>query len=120
MKTLTPIALNALAAAAALSLLPNAQATLFFSDGFNYGTGGLGTVGSSPNGPWTGRNANLAVTSGNLTYSGLDDLGGNQLTVTSGVSAGTVAANFNGSAITSGTVYYSFLADCTALPTANN
>jgi hypothetical protein len=31
-----------------------------------------------------------------------------------------VAANFTGSPITSGTVYYSFLAECTALPTANN
>ena len=124
MKTLTQRTLQRstgwLAAAAALSLLPCAHATLFFEEGFNYATGGLGTVGSSPNGPWTGGNANLAVTSGNLTYPGLTDLGGNQLNVTSGVSAGTVAAPFNGSMVTSGTVYYSFLADCTALPTANN
>lgn len=93
----------------------NAHAQLF-QDGFNY------TAGSSlgGNGPWTGGNANLTIGSSGLSYSGSTSLGGNSLNVTSGVSAGSAVANFTGTALTSGTVYYSFLAECTAAPTANN
>ncbi len=99
----------------------SAQATLFFEEGFNYATGGLATVGGFPFGPWTGGNANITVASGNLTYPSLADAAapGNQLSIISGVAAGSTAANFSASPITGGTVYYSFLAQATALPTSN-
>jgi hypothetical protein len=115
MKTLRAL----LAVGVPLVILPSARADALFTEGFNYSTGTLATVGT---GTWTGANANLAVTSGGLSYSGLADTSpsGNQLTVTSGVSAGTSAANFTSTAISSGTVYYSFLAQCTTLPTGNS
>jgi hypothetical protein len=99
-------------------LFQSAQATQFMQEGFNYSAGSLATVGNPPWNVGTG-NANIAVTAGNLTYTGLADPGGNDLTVTSGVAAGSIGAAFNASPITAGTVYYSFLAQCTTLPTAN-
>jgi hypothetical protein len=47
-------------------------------------------------------------------------LGGNDLTITSGVTAGGPWVNFNGTPVTSGTVYFSFLLQATTLPTGNN
>jgi hypothetical protein len=96
-------------------LFQSAKAQLF-QEGFNYTSGG--TLGG--NGPWTGGNANTTIGSGNLTYPGLYDLGGNDLSLISGVSAGSTIANFTGTAITSGSIFYSFVLECTALPTANN
>ena len=107
---------KAVVAIASVFLFQSAQAQLF-QEGFNYTAGG--NLGG--NGPWTGGNNNITVGNANLTYSpGLADLGGNSLNIVSGVSAGSVVANFSGTAVTSGSVYYSFLAQCTALPTANN
>jgi hypothetical protein len=95
-------------------LIFQAQATVLFSDGFNYTTGTyLGNDGA-----WgTGKASNLQIGSGNLTYSGLNDLGGNDLVVTSGASVSDINTY---SSITSGSIYFSFLIDCTTLPTANN
>jgi hypothetical protein len=95
-------------------LFQTAQAQLF-QEGFNYTAGG--NLGG--NGPWSSGNNNITIANGNLTYPGLADLGGNSLSVVSGVSAGSVVANFAGASITSGSVYYSFLAQCSSLPTAN-
>jgi hypothetical protein len=85
-----------------------------FEEGFNYPVGGLGA--------WGGGNANIQVGSSSLSYPGLADAAspGNDLTVTSGVSAGSVKTNFTSTAVASGSIYYSFLAVCTTLPTANN
>jgi hypothetical protein len=104
-----------LAIAVTLSLFQSAQATLFFTEGFNYPQGNL-----TLNGPWTG-GSTIQVGSANLTYSGLADAPnpGNDLLVPSGT-ASSVTANFTGTPITSGSVYYSFLAEATALPTANS
>lgn len=96
-------------------LVFQAQAQLF-QEGFNY-TSGANLAG---NGPWTGGNANISIGSANLTYPGLSNLGGNDLSLVAGASASTSAANFTATAITSGTVYYSFLLESTALPTANS
>ncbi len=94
--------------------LTSAQAQLF-QEGFNYVSGsGLNGLGS-----WTGGNNNITIGNANLTYPGLQNLGGNDLSINSGVSAGSIAENFTATAVTSGSVYYSFLAQCTALPTAN-
>ena len=69
-------------------LIFQAQATVLFSDGFNYTTGTY--LGN--NGTWgTGKASNLQIGSGNLTYSGLNDLGGNDLVATSGASVSDVS-----------------------------
>jgi hypothetical protein len=108
-----------LAGGSVLAMAFGAHGSAMFTDGFNYSTGSLGTVG---NPPWTGGNNNIAVTSGSLLFPNLADTvpPGNQLTITSGVSAGSVGVNFNATPVSSGTVYYSFLAECTTLPTGNN
>ena len=97
-------------------LLQSASAGLLFSDGFNYTAGG----GLSGNNSWTGGNTTtLAIGSGNLTYDSLTDLGGNDLQLTAGTS-GTDVTPFTGTAVTAGTVYFSFILDATTLPTGNN
>lgn len=95
-------------------LLQTAQATLLYSEGFNYSTGPL-----SGNDSWLGGAAGLTVGSANLTYPGLSDLGGNDLVDTQGT-AGSMTVNFNPTPISSGSIYYSFLIDATTLPTGNN
>ncbi len=110
MKSLTPL----LAAGVACLLVQNAQATLLYSEGFVYPTGAL-----SGNDSWLGGATGLTVGSGNLTYSGLDDLGGNELLDSQGT-AGTMTVNFSASPITSGSIYYSFLIQASSLPTGNN
>ena len=97
-------------------LVQSASASLLFEEGFNYPTGAL-----SGNDSWSGAASGLKVGSANLTYSGLADAAnpGNDLTVTPG-SAGSMTVAFTATAITSGSIYYSFLAECTALPTANS
>lgn len=115
-KTTQPfLKLGRAAAVAALVFLSRSAEAQLFQEGFNYPTGNL-----AGNGPWTGGNNNLTINSANLTYSSLPDLGGNSLSVVSGVSAGSSVANFTSSPITAGSIYYSFLAECTSLPTANN
>jgi hypothetical protein len=101
-------------------LLVQSSYAQLVQEGFNY------TAGSNlgDNLPWTGSSdSHLQITSGNLTYSGLTDLGGNQLTYT-GVGATTAAADldtFPAGGITSGSVYASFLIQCTAAnPTGGN
>ena len=59
----------------------------------------------------------LAVGSSGLSYPGFQGLGGNDLVYTPGVATSTTNAY---AAVSSGSIYYSFLIDCTTLPTANN
>ncbi len=103
--------------AASLLGIRAASATLFFEDGFNYPVGNL-----AGNGIWTGASGNIQITSPGLALSTLADTSpsGNGVTVTSGVSAGTTKGNFTATPITSGSIYFSFLLECSALPTANN
>jgi hypothetical protein len=109
-----PAVCKAAAIAVSVFLFQNAHAQLF-QEGFNYTAGG--NLGG--NAPWTSGNNNITIGNGSLNYPGLTSLGGNDLSVVSGVSAGSVVANFTGTPITSGSVYYSFLAQCSSLPTAN-
>lgn len=97
----------------------NSQASPLYQDGFNYTAGDqLGTASTTP--PWTGTpNPNSVIGSGNLTYSGLQDLGGNDLILNSGASQGAPESAALSSSITTGSVYYSFLVQCTSLPSAN-
>jgi hypothetical protein len=114
------LSLVLIAVGACALIIQNAHATLLFSDGFNYTT--LGNLGGNVNPgnsvAWgTGNASNLQIGSGNLTYSGLNDLGGNDLVVTSGTSTSDINTY---SVVSSGNIYISFLIQCTTLPTANN
>jgi hypothetical protein len=98
----------------------SAQAQLLFSEGFNYtvGQGIAGQVNPGNNTAWTGGNSSeLQIGNTQLTYSGLQELAGNDLVYTSSGSGSTSYNTYT--AVTSGSIYYSFLIECTTLPTAN-
>jgi hypothetical protein len=97
--------------------LQHVTAALLFQEGFNYPSGAL-----SGNGAWIGGASGLTVGNVNLTYPGLSDVAipGNDLVDTSGGTAGSMTVPFASTPVTSGSVYYSFLAEATTLPTANN
>jgi hypothetical protein len=109
------------ALAAAILASQTAHATLLFNDGFNYNAGGLNASDVSPAGlsgnAWSSGSSHITVVSNNLTYSGLQDLGGNAVQNVWGVSAGSVVNTYT--AQTSGTIFYSFLLNCTTAPSAN-
>lgn len=102
--------------------LQRAEATLLFEDGFNYSTGSFGPADSSPAGfsgnAWTGGSSHITVTNQNLTYSGLQDLGGNAVWDAWGVSAGTVLNTYTSQ--TAGSVYYSFLLNALVAPSGSS
>jgi hypothetical protein len=107
-----------LAITACALAIQSAQATLLFSEAFNYNTGVLGGNVNPGNGTaWSAGNSGLTIVSGNLTYAGLADQGGNELQIANG-SAGTIYNTFANQ--TSGQVFYSFLFDPTATNSANN
>ncbi|MGH7952027.1 MAG: hypothetical protein ACREFE_08930, partial [Limisphaerales bacterium] len=107
-----------LALAIGCSLLQSVHAAPLFDEGFNYPSGSHlgGNMNPGNSVAWSGSGTNLEIGSGNLTYSGLNDLGGNDLVVTSGTSVSGVNSY---STVTSGSIYYSFLLDCTTVPTGN-
>jgi hypothetical protein len=95
-------------------LLQSASATLLFSESFNYTPG----TALSGNGPWTtGSSPGLTIGSGNLTYAGLADQGGNELSIANGTSTSGTASFANQ---TSGQIFYSFLFDPTVVDGGNN
>jgi len=102
------------AGVAALGL--NAQGQVLFQEGFNYPSGSnLGTQA-----PWGGgSSATLQVGPANLTYTGMQDLGGNDLVVTPGTASSDTNI-FSNTTLNTGTLYFSFLVDSTTLATANN
>jgi hypothetical protein len=108
-----------LAIGALCFLFQSAQATLLFSEAFNYSAGALGgKVNPGNSTAWSSGSANLTVVSGNLTYAGLADQGGNELQIINGVSAGSIYNTFVNQ--TSGQIYYSFLFNPTAADSGNN
>ena len=109
------------AASVSCMLFQSAQATLLFSDGFNYPTPGTlgGNVNPGSGFTWGPGNNAMTVGNANLTYAGLQDLGGNDFSVGwGGGSAGSITNGFAN--VTSGTIYYSFLLDVTTAPGANS
>jgi PEP-CTERM motif len=96
-----------------------AHATLLFSEAFNYTSGTTLVPNTNPStgNPWNTGNAGLTIASGNLTYAGLADQGGNELQIANGA-AGSAYTTFANQ--TSGQVYYSFLFNATAADSANN
>src|SRR5579862_6284659 len=110
-----------LAASALCFLFQSAQATLLFSEAFNYTSPGNLAPNVNPGSSvaWGTGNSAMTIGSGNLTYPGLPDQGGNELSVAwGGGSAGTAINTYAN--VTSGTVYYSFLLDVTTAPTAQS
>ena len=105
------LAVVALATIAAFGLAASSQASVLFSDGFNYSPGAL-----SGNGSWVGGNAGMTVVNGDLTYAGLYDTGGNEMQLANG-SAGSMYAQFANQ--TSGQVWLSFLFDPTVVDSGN-
>jgi hypothetical protein len=106
-----------LVAGATCLLFQSANADpLLVSEGFGY------TVGDNlgNNAPWGAPTANTGLSIGNtnLTYDSLVDLGGNALVLTSGLASATIATN-TFTTVTSGSIYYSFLIDCTRAPSGN-
>ena len=97
-------------------LWQNAIATLWVEDGIT------GTVGSNLGAaaPYSGGNARIIIPSGNLTYSGLTNPvpAGNQFIITGATSSGKSYRTNTATAITSGSVYYAFLVQCTNQPGA--
>ena len=111
-----------LAAVAAAGLtIQSARAAQFFTDGFNYAPGGLNASDVSPAGlsgnAYSSGSSHITVVSGDLTYAGLQDLGGNSIQDVWGVSAGSVINTYTSQ--TSGSVYYSFLINCSVAPSAS-
>ena len=99
-------------------LFQSAQATLLFSEAFNYNTGNLtGNVNPGNSSTWTTGNSAFSIVSGNLTYAGLADQGGKELQINNGTATSTYITFANQ---TSGQIYYSFLFDPTAVDSANN
>jgi hypothetical protein len=99
-------------------LFQSAQATLLFSEAFNYNTGGLAGNVNPGSSTWTGGSVNyLSIVSGNLTYAGLADQGGNELQIANGSATSSYITFANQ---TSGQIYYSFLFNPTAADSGNN
>jgi hypothetical protein len=98
----------------------SAHAQSLFTEAFNYPTGNLGgNVNPGSTIAWTGGNTVLSVGSTPLSYAGLQTMATTgDLVYTSGVTSASTINTYT--AVTSGSIYYSFLIDCTTLPTANN
>ena len=108
-----------LALGATCFVFQTVQATLLFSEAFNYSPGALGgNINPGNSTAWSSGSANLVVASGNLTYAGLADSGGNELQINNGVSAGTIYNTYANQ--TSGQIYYSFLFNAAGADSANN
>ncbi|MGD0744914.1 MAG: PEP-CTERM sorting domain-containing protein [Verrucomicrobiota bacterium] len=94
------------------------HATVLFQEGFIYTSGGNlgGKVNPGSGDAWNPGNNGLTIGSGSLTYPGLQNLGGNDLSV-AWATAGSATNGFT--TVTSGQIYYSFLLDVTTIPGTN-
>src|ERR1017187_7203529 len=98
-------------------LVQSANANLLFSEPFGQTPGALGGAVNAGNlTAWSGGNSGLNIVSGNLTYPGLLDQGGNELQIVN-ASAGSSVNTFANQ--TSGQIYYSFLFDPSVVDSGN-
>jgi len=103
----------------------SAHGQLLFSESFNYTQGSqlgaAGNINPSSGNKWSGGNADLAIGSANLPYAGLQEAAGNDLIdVGTTGSANSTYNNFSGAAVSTGSIFYSFVIDCTQAPTGNS
>jgi len=108
-----------LAATVICAWASSSYGTVLFSEAFNYtAPSSLGTsVNPGNSTAWNGGNSGLTIGSGNLTYAGLADQGGNELSI-SNATAGSSVNTFANQ--TSGQVYYSFLLNVLTVDGGNN
>jgi hypothetical protein len=110
-----------LAVAAGCLVFQSAQASLLFSEAFDYTAANtlanVGNINPSSGLAWSPGNSGMTIGSGNVTYPGLQDLGGNELLMAWG-SACSATNTF--AAVNSGQVYYSFLLNITTGSGANS
>jgi hypothetical protein len=108
-----------LAVAAAGLAIQSAQASLLFSEAFNYTAPGAlqSQVNPGNSATWTGGNNGLRITTGNLTYPLLQDQAGNELSL-SNASGGSSYITYANQ--TSGQVYVSFLFNPSVVDGAND
>ena len=111
--------LFAAAVGAGFIFTQNASADVLFSDGFNYTAPGTlgGKVNPGSGYTWGSGNSGMTIANANLTYPGLQDLGGNELSIAWG-SSGSITNGYAN--VTSGQIYYSFLLDVTTYSGGNN
>lgn len=105
---------SVLATAATCLAIQCVQADPLFSEAFNY-TAGTALADAANINPgnglaWSGGNSGMTIGSGNVTYPGLQDLGGNEFSLAWGA-AGSAINTFT--PVTSGQIYYSFLLNMT-------
>ena len=105
-----------LVAGASCLLVQSANATLIFQEPFNEPVGPLSGAVNNDSVAWSGGNSGLNIVSGDLTYPGLVDQGGNELQIVN-ASAGSSVNTFANQ--TSGQIYYSFLFDPTVVDSGN-
>jgi hypothetical protein len=114
-----------LAVAATCLAIQNIHAQLLFSEGFDYtsGTGLANKVNPGNSTAWTGgNNSELQIGSSQLSYTstpGLQQAAGNDLVYTSSGSSSTSYNTYSAVTGSGNSIYFSFLIDCTAVPTAN-
>ncbi len=115
------LSLTVAAVSAICLTFQSAHATLLFSEAFNYTAGSTlvtpGNINPGTGQEWSGGNSVLTIGSGDLTYPGLVDQGGNELSIAN-ATAGTSIQQYANQ--TSGQVYYSFLLDVTTADGAND
>ncbi|MGA9451608.1 MAG: PEP-CTERM sorting domain-containing protein [Verrucomicrobiia bacterium] len=111
------IVLTAIGASALV--IQTAQASPLFSEAFDYTAGSAlqGQVNLGNSTAWSGGNTGLTIGSGDLTYPGLPDQGGNELSIANATAGSSINTFANQ---TSGQVYYSFLLDVTTVDGAND
>src|SRR5690348_7252517 len=85
-----------LAMGAVCFVFQSAQATLLFSEAFNYTSANLGgNINPSTGNAWSSGSSAMTIGSGNLTYPGLPDQGGNELSLAwGGGSAGSIQTTY--------------------------
>lgn len=100
----------------------SAHAQLVFSEAFNYTVGSQlgGNSNPSSGNSWSGGNADLAIGSANLPYPGLQEQAGNDMIDLNNSASGNGTFNNFLNPVTSGSIYYSFVINCTTAPTANS
>lgn len=100
-------------------VIQTTQASLLFSEAFDYtaSTTLQNQINPGNSATWTGGNSGLTIGSGNLTYDGLTDQGGNELSIVNNT-AGSTEIQFANQ--TGGQIYYSFMFDPTTADSGNN
>ncbi len=100
-------------------VIQTTQASLLFSEAFNYTAPSAlaGQVNPGNSIAWNSGNTGLTIASGNLTYPGLTDQGGNELSIANATAGSSTNVFAN---VTSGQIYYSFLLDVTTIDGAND